>query len=97
MAVTEISTQAKTSNPAAAQAAWAGVLHLEDLAMSLERLREMTFALACSETYDEPAQHAFYCVGEVVAALHVRAKGRENEMAELSEKYRDRKNPAAAE
>lgn len=87
MASSEILTQAAAANDAARGAAWKGALALEDLALSAERLRETAYALACSESFDVNAQHAFYCFGEMVDVLHGQAKKKEDELTELSARY----------
>lgn len=84
--LTGANTRAKT---AAGQAYWTGSLSMEDLAIDAERLAETAYSLACSEAFEENAQHSFYSLALLAERIKDKAKSEEKKLVELSDENRE--------
>jgi hypothetical protein len=65
------------------------VLGFEDLANQVERVRETAYSLACSESFEQRAQHAFYSIAELCDRLHGNTKRLEDKFDSLAAKHRE--------
>jgi hypothetical protein len=72
-----------------ASAYFDATLGFESLALDVERIRETAYSLACSETFEERAQHTFYAIGELCDRLHRNVKELEEKFDGLSAKHRE--------
>ena len=54
---------------------------LEMIWLDIERLTETAYALACSEAFNENAQHSFYTLAKVAENIRAEAKGHSDRYA----------------
>ena len=85
-ALPRTNTRAKT---AVGEAYWQGSISLEDLALDAERLAETAYCLACSEAFEENAQHSFYALALLAERIKTKAKSEEEKFDRLSDENRE--------
>ena len=71
---------------AASSAYFDGALVAEDLAIDAERIAETAWALACSQSFSNAAQHCFVSLANLAERLQNKAKAAEDRLTTLSGK-----------